>query len=53
MNEDTHRIAKLLKIDLETAVKVQNQMAQNGVDFSECTKKAFNQEARLAYEEIS
>ena len=53
MNIYTKNIAALLKITIEEASKVQDQMERNGVDFSECSTRAFNKEARLAAQEIA
>ena len=50
MNKYTYDIAKLLKIDLETAEKVQYEMECWGLDFSECSKREFNQVARECFE---
>jgi hypothetical protein len=53
MNIYTKNIAALLKITIEEASKVQDQMERNGVDFSEVSTRTFNKEARLAAQEIS
>ena len=53
MNIYTKEIAALLKISLEEALKVQDQMACNGVDFSECSTRTFNKEAKIAAQEIA
>jgi hypothetical protein len=53
MNIYTKEIAALLKITIEEALKVQDQMACNGVDFSECSTRTFNKEAKLAAQEIA
>lgn len=50
MNKYTHDIAKLLKVDLETAEKVQYEMECWGLDFSECSKREFNEVARECFE---
>ena len=39
-------IAALLQVTMDVAVLVQNRME---IDFSECTRKEFNAEARAAY----
>lgn len=52
MNKVTRDIAELLKISLDTALKVQRQMECNGVDFSECSKAAFKKEAKSALSTI-
>lgn len=52
MNSYTREIAKLLKISLEEALKVQDIMECNGIDYSECTQRTFNKEAREAYAEL-
>ena len=49
MNFYTTAIAKLLKIDLETALRVQDEMSASGFDFSEATTRQFNAEARAAF----
>ena len=46
MNIYTKQIAKLLDISLELAIKVQDKMQ---IDFSECTDREFNQEAKFIY----
>jgi hypothetical protein len=53
MNIYTKNIAALLKITIEEALKVQDQMERNGIDYSECTTRTFNKEARIAAEEIA
>lgn len=53
MNIYTKNIAALLKITIENALKVQDQMERNGVDFSECSTRTFNKEAKLAAQEIA
>lgn len=53
MNIYTKMIAALLKITIEEARKVQDQMERNAVDFSEVSTRTFNKEARIAAEEIS
>ena len=53
MNIYTKNIAALLKITIEEASKVQDKMERNGVDFSECSTRTFNKEARLAAQEIA
>jgi|GEM_PF-1863035 hypothetical protein len=50
MNMYTRQIAELLKIDLETAAKVQYEMECWGLDFSECSKREFNMVARECFE---
>ncbi len=52
MNSYTRAIAALLKITLDQAREVQSQMECNGVDFSECSTRAFNKEAKIAFSEI-
>jgi hypothetical protein len=51
MNIYTKNIAA--KITIEEALKVQDQMERNGIDYSECTTRTFNKEARIAAEEIA
>jgi hypothetical protein len=53
MNIYTKEIAALLKITLEQALKVQTQMSFNGLDFSECSTRTFNKEAKIAAQEIA
>ena len=53
MNIYTKNIASLLKITIEEAVRVQDQMEINGVDFSEVSTRTFNKEARAAAQEIA
>jgi hypothetical protein len=53
MNIFTIKIAALLKIEIEEARKVQDQMERNGINYSECTTRTFNKEARIAAEEIA
>lgn len=50
MNQATYTIAKILKIDLLTARKVQTQMGIDGLDFSECSMAEFRKAAKDAYE---
>ena len=50
MNQATYIIAKILKIDLVTAQKVQTQMGIDGLDFSECSMVKFRQAAQDAYD---
>ena len=52
MNQDTRNIAALLNVSLEVAKAIQSQMGENGVDFSECSTRTFNKEAKLAAKEI-
>jgi hypothetical protein len=52
MNMYTKQIAALLKISLDQALAVQSQMDINGVDFSECSTRTFNKEAKIAAQEI-
>ena len=53
MNIYTKEIAALLKITIEEASKVLDQMSGNGVDFSECSTRTFNKEARYAAQQIA
>ena len=53
MNMYTRQIAALLKISLEKALEVQDRMSSNGIDFSECTVRTFNKEAKIAAQEIN
>ena len=50
MNLYTRMIMELLKLDAETAIKVQDEME---LDFSEASIRAFNKEAKAAYARIS
>ena len=38
MNKTTRDIMEFCKCDAEWATKIQTKMAENGIDFSECTK---------------
>ena len=49
MNYITKQVMSLLKIDAETAIKVQDEMMASGFDFSEITQKAFNREAKICF----
>ena len=53
MNIYTKNIAALLKITIEEALKVQDQMERNGIDFSECSTRTFNKEAKFAAQELA
>ena len=52
MNKDTQTIMQLLGVDEQTALKIQNKMGENGLDFSECDQREFNRAARTAYRQI-
>lgn len=52
MNKDTRTIMQLLGVDEQTALKIQNKMGENGLDFSECDQREFNRAARTAYRQI-
>jgi hypothetical protein len=52
MNRDTRAIMRLLRVDEQTASKIQNKMGENGLDFSECYQREFNRAARTAYSQI-
>ncbi len=52
MNMYTKQIAALLKITIKQALEVQSRMEGNGVDFSECSTRTFNKEAKVAAQEI-
>jgi hypothetical protein len=52
MNKDTRTIMQLLRVNEQTAFKIQNKMAENGLDFSECDQREFNYAARTAYRQI-
>lgn len=53
MNIYTRQIAALLNIDLETALRVQEEMECNDFDFSEATDRQFKREAMFCYETIT
>jgi len=46
----TEEIAKLLKVDMDTAEAVHYEMDCSGIDYSECTTREFNRTARECYE---
>jgi hypothetical protein len=48
MNKATTDIMNLLNLDAISAVKVQDRMGANGLDFSECTQGEFDEAAREA-----
>ena len=52
MNKDTRSIMQLLGVDEHTALKIQNKMGENRLDFSECNQREFNLAARTAYRQI-
>ena len=52
MNKDTRTIMQLLRVNEQTALKIQNKMGENGLDFSECDQREFNHAARTAYRQI-
>ena len=52
MNVNTKQIMSLLNISQRNAECVQDEMAINGVDFSECTQIEFAKEAKITWEEI-
>ena len=52
MNNDTRTIMQLLGVDEQTALKIQNKVGENGVDFSECDQREFNRAARTACQQI-
>ena len=52
MNKDTRTIIQLLGVDEQTALKIQNKMGENELDFSECDQWEFNRAARTAYRQI-
>ena len=49
MRRTTSQLIQLLKINEETADRVEDLMGQFGLDFSECSTREFNQSAREAY----
>ena len=52
MNKDTRTVMQLLRVNEQTALKIQNKMGENGLDFSECDQREFNRAARTAYRQI-
>lgn len=57
MNQATLDIAEVIArtfgpCSLETARKVQDRMIQDGLDFSECSKREFREAAKLAWLEL-
>ena len=52
MNKDTQTIMQLLRVNEQTALKIQNKMGENGLDFSECDQWEFDHAVRTAYREI-
>jgi len=52
LNKATRDIMKLLKLDAETAERVQDRMGENGLEFSECTQSQFDRAAREALRDI-
>jgi hypothetical protein len=50
MNQATRDIMALLKVDADTALKVQSKMWESGFDFSEATKREFNREVKICFE---
>ena len=50
MNYYTRQIAKILDIDIEDALRIQDEMQCNGFDFSECTANQFMREIKLQQE---
>jgi hypothetical protein len=52
MNKDTRTIMQLFRVDEQTALKIQNKMGENRLDFSECNQREFNLAARTAYRQI-
>jgi hypothetical protein len=43
---------KLLNVDMDMACKIESEMSINGLDFSECSRRAFNSAAKSAYADI-
>lgn len=52
MNIYTTDIMELLEVTKDVALQVQEKMEENCIDFSECSKKEFKQEALIAYSEM-
>jgi hypothetical protein len=53
MNKDTRTIMQLLGVSERTALKIQNKMGENGLDFSECDQWEFGQAAHIARRQIA
>ena len=49
MNKVTRDIMALLNIDANLAFQVQAKMWESGFDFSEATKKQFDQEVKVCF----
>jgi hypothetical protein len=52
MNIVTREIAEGLKISLEDALRVQNEMECDGFDFSECSTRQLVSTAKRIYKDI-
>jgi hypothetical protein len=52
MKKDTRTTIQLLRVNDQTALKIQNKMSENELDFSECDQREFNHAARTAYRQI-
>ena len=48
MNSITKRIIELSKVDLQTAIAIQQRLEQSGLDFSECTKRELDRAIQKA-----
>lgn len=52
MNKATADIAKYLNISITMALVIQEEMEKDGLDFSECSQRAFNKAAREAAKKV-
>ena len=52
MNKDTRTIMQLLEVNEQLALKIQNKMGENGLDFSECDQWEFDLAAHIAHRQI-
>ena len=55
MTATEQAICKALKLtgaDTAIATRVEREMARNGLDFSECSQRAFDRAAREAYDSL-
>lgn len=52
MNMYTREIMKLLNVDVNTALQVQEEMEIDGFDFSESSQRAFNKCAKQCYKQL-
>ena len=52
MNIYTRDIMKLLNVDVNTALEVQEEMEIDGFDFSESSQREFNKCARRCFKQL-